>query len=81
MKIKMLKLANAIQVGSDTITVARSDLYDIELEDKLFLRITHKTKGAQSLTSIMNMVYCLPDETLTPAQPIEVAPKRGRVVI
>lgn len=54
--LKDVKLANAIKVDQEA-WYFHSDRYDIYLEDKFFVRVIHRTKKVEAVTTVYNMIY------------------------
>lgn len=68
MKVRALRLANAIKAGTRQADFLESKAYDIEFVDAVRIKVTPKNKPDDSVeTSIFNAIWWAPlKETATP---------------
>lgn len=68
MKIKTLKLANAIQVGSHSETFLEDSKYDMTILNNVVIKVVSKRDGSSCFTSLYNTIWFTAEE----------APKKGK---
>ncbi len=63
MKLKSLKLANAVTLGPETVTFMKDDMWDMELDEDMLISISNKRHPERyCVTSIFNTICLTPQE-------------------
>lgn len=82
MKIRFIKLANSIRIGTAEKPFLMSEDYDMELSDGIRIRITEKKPragkpAATSYTSLMNCIYWVLLEDEVKPEPVKPEPAKN----
>lgn len=79
MKVRIVKLANAVKVGADESNVFRTEQrYDVDMIDKFWFRLRSKKGGAATYTTLMNVIYVEFDDDTEMFEPKPTVVKRTK---